>query len=324
MKRGTTAITFAPLLIALAVAVAPLLIHDRFILKILTFVGLNALVVIGLALVFGHAGQVSLGHAGFIGLGAYTAAYLTVRLEIPWLLSIGAAALVAGLGGMILAIPSLRLRGHYLAMATLAFGELATLVFKEADTITGGVNGFSGIPYPSIGSFVFRAPEHLYWLVWGTVAVAAVVSYNIVSLRPGRAMRSLHESELGAQACGVDLVGTKVRTFVLSSVFAGVSGALYASVVGFISPSLFTLAVSVTFLAMAVIGGSNSLLGPVLAAVLLTLLQYLDAIVPGISRGAAQFVQEYRADTYGLAIIAVVLFAPAGIAGLWSRWKRSL
>ena len=137
-------------------------------------------------------------------------------------------------------------------------------------------------------------------------------------------MRALHGSELGAQASGVDVVGVKVRAFVLSATFAGLSGALYASIVGFISPSLFTTAASVTFLAMAVIGGSNSLAGPLLSVVLLTLLEYLDALVPGISRTTAEVIQAYQADIYGLAIIAVILFAPSGLAGMWRRTRSTV
>ena len=135
-------------------------------------------------------------------------------------------------------------------------------------------------------------------------------------------MRALHGSELGAQACGVDVVGVKVRAFVISAVLAGLAGALYASVIGFISPSVFTVSASVTFLAMAVIGGTGSLAGPVLAAALLTLLTYLDALIPGISRQAAQTVQSLQADVYGLAIILVVLFAPGGIGAMWRRKSR--
>lgn len=301
------------------VAAAPLLIDDRFLLKVFTFVGLNALVVVGLAVLFGHAGQVSLGHAAFVGLGAYTCAILTVRHEAPWPLAFVAAGLLAAIGGLVLALPSLRMKGHYLAMATLGFGELATLVFVEAETMTGGVDGFAGIPFPSIGGFEFREPAALYWLVWGVVGVALVLVANAMRLRPGRTMRALHGSELGAVASGVDTVGVKVRSFVLSAALAGMSGALYASVVGFVSPSLFTVASSVTFLAMAVIGGTGSLAGPLIAAALLTLLQYLDAFLPGISRQTAQLVQSYQADVYGLAIVVVVVLAPRGIAGLLSR-----
>jgi len=279
--------------------------------------------VVGLSLLFGYAGQVSLGHAGFVGLGAYTAAYLTARLDVPWLVAFVAAGVVAAAGGLLLAMPSLRLKGHYLAMATLGFGELMTLAFVEASPVTGGVNGFTGVPFPSIGAFEIREPSQLYWLVWGCVGVAVLLAANMTSLRPGRAMRAIHGSELGAMASGVDIVGVKVRAFVVSAAMAGLSGALYASVVGFISPSVFTVTASVTFLAMAVIGGSGSLAGPLAAAAILTLIQYMDALVPGLSREGAQLLQEYQADIYGLAIIIVVLFAPTGLAGLFRRTKAA-
>ena len=311
--------TILPWAAAAMVAAGPLLVTDRFLLKVFTFVGLNALVVVGMSLLFGYAGQVSLGHAGFVGLGAYTAAFLTAKLDVAWPLAFVAAGAVAAVGGLLLAMPSLRLKGHYLAMATLGFGELMTLAFVEATPITGGINGFTGVPFPSVGSFEFREPSQLYWLVWGCVGVALLLASNLTSLRPGRAMRAIHGSELGAMASGVDIVGVKVRVFVVSAALAGLSGALYAGVVGFISPSVFTVTASVTFLAMAVIGGSGSLAGPLAATAILTLIQYMDALVPGLPRQTAQTLQEYQADIYGLAIIIVVLFAPMGIAGLFRR-----
>jgi branched-chain amino acid transport system permease protein len=208
-------------------------------------------------------------------------------------------------------------------MATLGFGELASLAFAEATPLTHGVDGFGGIPFPSIGPLMLKTPAQLYWLVWGVVGISLLVVANIVSLRPGRAMRALHGSELGAAACGVDVTGVKVRAFVVSAALAGFSGALYASVIGFISPSVFTLTASVAFLAMAVIGGSNSLAGPLVAAIALTLVQYLDALVPGISRDAAQMVQAFEPDVYGLAIVLVVLFAPGGIGALFARGMKT-
>ena len=309
--------------VTIAVAVLPFFVADTFLLKVFTYAGLNVLVIVGLAMLFGYAGQVSLGHAAFVGMGAYTCANLTTKLHAPWLVAFAAAGVVAAVGGLVLALPSLRLRGHYLAMATLGFGELATLAFREATPLTHGVDGFSGIPFPVLGSITLKSPAELYWLVWGVVGIALLVVANIVSLRPGRAMRALHGSELGAVACGVDVTGVKVRAFVVSATLAGLSGALYASVIGFVSPSVFTLSASVAFLAMAVIGGSNSLAGPVLAAVALTLVQYLDALVPGISRDAAQLVQAYEPDLYGLAIVLVVLFAPGGIGTVFSRRARA-
>lgn len=317
-----TARALAPLVLVALVAVLPLVVSDRFLLKVFTFAGINALVVIGLALLFGHAGQVSLGHAAFVGLGAYTCAVCTVRLEWPWLLAFAAAGAVAALGGLLLALPSLRLKGHYLAMATLGFGELMTLTFREADPVTGGVDGFGGIPFPDIGPFAVDDAAALYWLVWGMAGLALLAVYNVTSQRPGRAMRALHGSEQGAQACGVDIVGVKVRSFVVSALLAGLAGALYASVVGFVSPSVFTLTASVTFLAMAVLGGTGSLAGPLAAAVLLTLLQYIDALIPGIPQETAQTIQTYQEDIYGLVIVLVVIFAPGGLARLWRRRPR--
>lgn len=317
--NGRVVRALAPWFVALMVAIGPLIIADRFLLKVFTFVGLNALVVVGLSLLFGYAGQVSLGHSGFVGLGAYTAAYLTAKLDVAWPLAFIAAGSVAAVGGLLLAMPSLRLKGHYLAMATLGFGELMTLAFVETTPITGGVNGFTGVPFPSFGSFELREPAQLYWLVWGCVGAALLLAVNLTSLRPGRAMRAIHGSELGALASGVDIVGVKVRAFVVSAALAGLSGALYASVVGFISPSVFTVTASVTFLAMAVIGGSGSLAGPLAATAALTLIQYMDALVPGLPRTTAELLQEYQADIYGLAIIIVVLFAPTGVAGLFRR-----
>ena len=309
----------APLLTAAVVAVLPLLVTDPFLLRVFTFAGINALVVTGLALLFSYAGQVSLGHAAFVGLGAYACAFCTVRLEWPWLLAFAASGALAALGGLVLALPSLRLKGHYLAMATLGFGLLMSLAFVEAEPVTGGVDGFGGIPFPAVGPLQIRTAASLYWLVWAMVGIALVAAFNVTSMRPGRAMRALHGSELGAQACGVDIVGVKVRTFVMSALLAGLAGALYASVVGFVSPSVFTLTASITFLAMTVVGGTNSLAGPLAAAVLLTLVQYLDALIPGIPRETAQTLQSYQEDIYGLAIVLVVVFAPGGLAGVWRR-----
>jgi branched-chain amino acid transport system permease protein len=310
------------LFFALAVALLPLFVRDTFLLKIYTYVGINVVVVTGLALLFGYAGQVSLGHAAFVGIGAYTCGYFITRLHMPWLVAFAAAGILAAAGGLVLALPSLRLKGHYLAMATLGFGELASLAFAEATPITGGVDGMTGIPFPTIAGFAIKTPAGLYWLVWVVAGGAILLAANMVALRPGRAMRALHGSELGAAACGVDVVGVKVRAFVVSAALAGLAGALYASVVGFISPSLFTLQASVSYLAMAVIGGTGSLAGPIVSATLLTLLEYVDALVPGLSQAAAQSVQAFKPDIYGLAIVLVVIFAPGGIGALWRRRAR--
>ena len=165
--------TLVPVLALTVVAALPLVVADRFLLKVFTFVGINVLVVTGLALLFGYAGQVSLGHAAFVGIGAYTCAFLTVKAHAPWPVAFLAAGGVSALGGLLLALPSLRLRGHYLAMATLGFGELMSLAFAEAVPVTGGVDGFTGIPFPTIAGFAIKTPAALVLVDLGSHRLCA-------------------------------------------------------------------------------------------------------------------------------------------------------
>lgn len=303
-------------LVAAVVFTIPLLTADRYQLKVLTLVGVNVIIVTGMALLFGYAGQISLGHAAFYGIGAYGSAYVVTSLGWPWLAGVATAVVLTAFGGLLLALPSLRLRGHYLAMATLGFGEIMRVVFVEASAVTGGPDGLSGIPYPSVAGFEIDTAGGNYWLVWGTATLCLALSANLVRSRSGRAMRALHGSESGARACGIDLTAVKVRVFVVSAALAGLAGALYAHVVGFISPSTFSLHVSVVIVAMAVLGGTRSLAGPAIAAVVLSLIPFADAVLPGLSRSALDVIQEYQEDVYGITIIAVMLFLPAGLAGV--------
>ena len=304
---------------ALAVAAVPLVTPDRYMLKVLVYVGVNVIVIAGLALLFGHAGQISMGHAAFVGIGAYTSAYLVKTLDAPWLVGVLAATVLAAAGGLVLALPALRLRGHYLAMATLGFSEIMYVVFREARAITGGNDGLGGIPHPEVAGMKIDTPVGVYLLVWGVALLTLLLVLNILRSRPGRAMRALQATENGALACGIDTVGLKIRTFALSAALAGLAGALYAHGVGFISPSTFGLDQSVIYMAIVVVGGAGSLAGPTLAAVVLTLLPYADALVPGLSKDTIAVMQDWEADIYGLAMIAVVIFAPAGIGGLLKR-----
>ncbi|MDY0341266.1 MAG: branched-chain amino acid ABC transporter permease [Coriobacteriia bacterium] len=320
LKSGVmsyVAITIA----AVLVAAVPLLSADRYILKVLVYVGVNVIVIAGLALLFGHAGQISMGHAAFVGIGAYTSAYCVGQVHLPWLVGVAVGTALAAAGGFVLAMPALRLRGHYLAMATLGFSEIMYVVFREARGITGGSDGLGGIAYPEVAGFSFDTPVAVYLLVWGVALLTVLLVMNILRSRPGRAMRALHATENGALACGIDTAGLKIRTFALSAGLAGLAGALYAHSVGFISPGTFGLDQSVIYVATVVVGGAGSLAGPVLAAVALTLLPYADALIPGLSRETVAVLQNWETDIYGIAMIAVVVLAPAGIGGLLKRLR---
>ncbi|HEX9094265.1 MAG TPA: branched-chain amino acid ABC transporter permease [Coriobacteriia bacterium] len=299
----------------LLVACVPLVVADRYLLRIFTLVGINLIVVAGLSLLFGYTGQVSLGHAAFVGLGAYGSAFLALA-GWPWPIAMAGGIALASLGGLLLALPSLRLKGHYLAMATLGFGEIMFVFFDNAEGFTGGSDGLQGIPPASIGPLSVTSPEGNYWLAWAFACLALVLVANIVGRRPGRALRAIHGSEMGAQACGIDTVALKVKVFVVSAALAGLAGALGAHYIGSISPSSFTLHRSIILLTMVALGGSGSLSGAVGATVLLTLLPYADALIPGLGRGAAVFLQDWEPDIYGLVLIAVMLFMPRGLSGV--------
>lgn len=309
-------------LAAVCVAILPLLTTDRYLLKVFTYVGLNVIVVTGLALLFGYAGQISLGHAAFFGIGAYASGFVTARLGWPFLAGVVAAVALSAIGGLLLALPSLRLKGHYLAMATLGFSEIASIAFVEAKPVTGGNDGLSGIPFASIGAFHFDTPQLNYWLVWAVALLALMAVGAIVRSRPGRAMTALEGSEAGAQACGIDPVRVKVSAFTVSAGLAGLAGCLFAHFLGFISPSSFGLETSIVLVAMVVLGGSRSLAGPVAACALLTLIPFSDSILPGLSKDAVALLQDWKGDIYGVVIIAVMLFAPGGVAGIVRGMRR--
>ena len=302
--------------VGLAVALLPLLVADRYTLKVFTLVGIQALVVIGLALLFGYAGQISLGHAAFYGIGAYVSAWLIRSAGMPWFVGPLGATAVATVAGLVLAIPTMRLKGHYLAMATLGFGEIMAVLFVEAKTLTGGPDGLSGISSPMIGPWILRGPAENYWLVWAVVGVVLLLAGNLVRSRPGRALRALHASESGARACGIDVGRSKIAVFALSAGLAGLAGSLYAHFIGFISPSSFGLQASVLFVAMVVLGGMGSLGGAVLGTALLTMLEFPGVLLPGLPRQVSDIVTDWQPDIYGLTLILVMLVLPAGLAGL--------
>ena len=229
------------LLFAVLVGAIALCMDHDYYYTLLNFIGIHTLLVVGLNLLLGYAGQISLGHAAFFGLGAYTSGILTATCGIdPWL------ALVAGLGvsgtaAFLIGIPALKLRGYYLAMATLGFGIIVYIILNEAQGLTGGPSGLSGIPSLSLAGFAFNTPRRLYLLIWITVGIILALSANLVDSRTGRAIRALHDSEAGAESLGVDTFRMKLKIFVWSALYASLAGSLYAHTLNFIAPGVFRL-----------------------------------------------------------------------------------
>lgn len=290
------------LLFAVLIIVAPLVFKGGYLMNVLVFVGINTMLAVALNLLLGYAGQISLGHAGFFGIGAYLSGILTTTYSWnPWLAMPLAALVVGTLAGLI-GFPILKLKGHYLAMATLGLGIIIYIVFNETVDLTGGPSGFSGIPNLAVGSFVFDSDIKNYYLTWTFTLAVMLFSVNLAGSRVGRALRSVHDSEVAARVMGVNARLLKVQVFALSAVISSLAGSLYAHTMTFVSPASFGFNFSVELLTMVVIGGLGSVYGSFLGAALLTLL-------PEFLRGA----QDYDIVIYGGLLMIMVMFMPGGL-----------
>src|ERR1700733_1648901 len=300
----------------LIVLIVPLFLSGSAnLLNLAIMVGIYYTVCIGLSLIFGVGGQLSLAQAAFYGIGAYTSALLTTKFGVPVFLGFIAAAIVSGVIGWILAAPILRLRTVYLAMATLAFGEILVAIIRENRDITGGSTGIMNLPPPAIGSFVFDTPTRYYYLVWVVTLFCAWVARNIIGSRIGLGLRALGDSEIGAAASGVDVARYKTWMFTLGAVFAGVAGALFVHYISFISPDTYRVDFSILMVMILALGGKDSLMGALIGAVIVTIVPIL----------LAEYDQ-YSTLVFGILFLAVVMFLPRGIAGsvegLFARIKR--
>jgi branched-chain amino acid transport system permease protein len=290
------------LVFAVIVLLAPLAFKGGYLMNVLVFVGINTMLAIGLNLLLGFAGQISLGHAGFFGLGAYLSGILTATYGWnPWL-AMPLAAAVTGVLAFLIGFPVLKLKGHYLAMATLGLGIIMYIVFNETIDLTGGPSGLPGIPNFALGGIEFDSDVKNYYLVWSFVLIAILLSVNLANSRSGRALRAVHDSEVAARVMGVNARLLKVQVFALSAVISSVAGSLYAHTMTFISPASFGFNFSVELLTMVVIGGLGSIYGSFMGAALLTLL-------PEFLRSA----NDYDIIIYGGLLMLMVMFMPGGL-----------
>jgi branched-chain amino acid transport system permease protein len=281
-----------------------------FYIRVLNVILLYSIITAGLSLLMGYAGQISLGHAAFFGLGAYGSGLLSVRLSIsPWLalpMAIVGTAIISYAVG----IPVLKLKGHYLAMATLGFGEIIYVVLKELDWLTGDPAGLIGIPPFSLGEFSFISSVSQYYMTWVSFGLVLILSVSLINSRVGRALRAIHGDEMAAEALGVNVSKFKIQVFVLSAAYAALAGSLYAHFEGFIGYTTFNLMLSIRLVTMVVIGGMTNIWGALLGTAILTALpQFLTAF------------KDYEMVVYGAIMIGVMLFAPKGLIGLIIRRK---
>ncbi|HET7627626.1 MAG TPA: branched-chain amino acid ABC transporter permease [Bacillales bacterium] len=299
-----------PLLVCLFLALLPVGFPSNYILSILIIVAFYTIVGTGLTLLMGYAGQISLGHAAFYGIGSYTSAILSAHAGLsPWLAML-AGMVLSALVAFIVGIPTLKLKEHYLALATLGFGVIVFVFFKELDGLTGGLNGFFGIPSISLFGFPFDNDFRFYYLIWTLAMLGIIFARNVVQSRVGRALQAVKDSETAANSLGVPAQKYKLQIFVLSAVYASVAGSLYAHYVSFINPELFNVKTSLDFLIMVVIGGSGMVWGGVIgAAVFVILGEILKEILPYFTDASGEF----QIVLFGVLLVVILIYMPRGL-----------
>jgi branched-chain amino acid transport system permease protein len=315
---GLAALLAIPAVLGVIPGVAP-----GYVLYLVSLALIYAIVAIGLGILIGHTGQISLGHAGFFAIGAYAAALLTLRLGVPFVVAVLVAGSISGAIGFLLGLPALRLSGPYLAVATLGFGLSIPQLVVWQGSWTGGASGLHGLPLASLplGAFtiVFRTDQDYYYLALAVLIVLTIFARNVVTSHTGRAFVAIRDSEIAARAMGVDLVRYKTTAFALSALYAGIAGGLYAHLLHGISPEDFTVLLSVDFLTMIVLGGLGSVGGALSGALLLTFLQNALTRLPVVH----DFKNLYIV-VLGAILILTIAFLPRGLAGVMrsvrQRW----
>jgi len=290
------------LLVTAGVLILPIILGEGYYLSVMNFIALYSMVAIGLCLLTGYGGQLSISHSAFFAIGAYASAIFCLRYDLHPLISIvlsqGIAVLIAwGIGVVVL-----RLKGHYLAIATLSFTIIVEVLIKETAWLTGGLQGLASIPSISLGDFLIDSDWRFYFIVWPLAMLLLLFALNLVDSRMGRIFRATKESEDIARLFGADVKRYKVKLFILSSVYASFAGSLYAHFVTFISPVAGSIMFAIDIIMVLAFGGFTILWGAMLGAASLTFLnEYLTIFA------------SYKRAIYGLALIVIMLFFPNGL-----------
>jgi len=307
MNRKVLTFIVAALLLAL-----PLLLGSvsEFWMHVMIMIGIFSILSMGLNVIIGYAGQFALGHAAFYGIGAYTAALLLINYDLSFWLVLPIAAVVTGFFGFLLGTPVIRLRGDYLGIVTLGFGEIVRLIFVNWVDVTRGPMGLPGIPAPKLFGYTFSGKIEFYYLILVLVIITYIVINRILHSGIGLNMLTIREDERLAASIGIRPNKYKIMAFTIGAFFAGIAGAFWAAYISYVSPDAFRYMDSVNILAMVILGGSGNLAGSILGASILV-------ITPELLR----YVSEYRMLLLGLAIVLMMIFKPTGF---WGEKHRKL
>ncbi|MBF0455316.1 MAG: branched-chain amino acid ABC transporter permease [Magnetococcales bacterium] len=291
------------LVLVALVVLAPIVFPGNYFVTVVgVTIAFNALIAVGLNLLMGYTGQISLGHAAFFGIGAYSSGLLTTLMGWNAWLALLAGLLAAWLVAEMIARPILRLKGHYLAMATLGFGIIINILMVQPTHITGGPDGLADIPTLTLFGWAIDSDIRWYGVATGVMLLGVWLALNLINSRIGLALRAVHGSEVGAQMMGVDIERIKVRVFVVSALFAALAGSLFAHQQGFISPDSFSFHFSIELVVMVVLGGMASTYGAVFGAAVLTLLPETLVVF-----------EEYEVLILGAIMMGIMIFLPQGL-----------
>jgi len=315
------------LLIGLLVLVftAPLYWGDYW-LSVANLIGITIIAAIGLNILLGYCGQLSIGHAGFIAVGAYTAAVLTNRLELPFLVGLISAGLMAGFIGLFFGISSLKVKGFYLCIATIAAQFIIIWVINHLE-ITGGFVGIA-VPYASIAGFTFKSEASQFYLIMVIVVICTFFALNLARTRIGRAFVAIRDNDLAAEVMGVNLFYYKLLAFFIGCFLAGIAGSLLAHWIGFMNTEQFSLMESILYIGMIIIGGLGTTLGPILGVIVIRLLQQgmmfvaptIEAAFPALPAGFATGIAPML---FGVIFILFLILEPRGLAHRWTLFKSA-
>lgn len=300
----------------------PLIFPDPHFQHLMVLAGIHGILALGLTLFLGYAGQISLGHAAFFGIGTYTTAILTTRYGVPPFFAFWVSGLMASIFAYLIGKPLLKLKGYFLALATLGFGEIFLVIVKESAFLTGGVIGIFGIPWFSIAGFTFDTYLKQYYLIWMVLIGLILFTKNLIRSKIGRAYLAVASSEDAASSVGIHVSRIKVEAFMVGAFYAGLAGSLFACVMSTANPEAFSLNLSVLIVMMVILGGMGNLYGPIAGAIFLTWLT--DTLAK---------YQDYSLPLYGIILILLLIFFPEGIGtrlrvrliyliSYWGRKKR--
>lgn len=311
-------------LFILGLIVAPFA-TDPYVIYLINLSCVATVAALGLNLLTGFTGQISLGHAAFFAIGAYCTAILASEMRMPYWVCLPASGFFAAFTGLLVGIPCLRLKGLYLAMATMSFGVVVEYVVITWEGVTKGVRGI-GIPTPKVLGYPLDSNEKLYYFLLAVTALAIVAATNLVRTRIGRAFIAIRDRDIAAEVMGVNLTKYKVMAFAIGSFYAGVAGGLYAYLMHYIHPEHFTFLLSVQYLAIIIVGGLGSILGSVFGAVFITIIPEFikglaDLLTLAIPALQDKYDDGWNIAAFGLLIMLFLIFEPKGLFGIWIRIK---